>query len=61
MEDRLALFVALPLFVALTLGWIELGIVGWILLIGAGIVWAIAHIACGLLASVADLLAGRRD
>lgn len=61
MEDRFALFVAWPILFALMLGWIEIGPVGSVLLIGLGMVWAVAHIACGLLAAVADLLAGRRD
>lgn len=44
---------------AVALGWIEIGPVGWVLLIGAAMVVAVVHIAFGLLAAVADLLAGR--
>ena len=61
MEDRLALFVAWPLLVALAAGWIELGPLGSALLIGFGLLAAAAQIAFGLLAAVADLIAGRRD
>ena len=65
MEDYLALFVGAPIFVALcaatAFGWIEIGPLGWMVLIGCGLLAAAAHIAFGLLAAVADLLAGRRD
>lgn len=46
---------------ALALGWIELGLLGWILLIGAGVAAFAVQIMLGLLSSLADLLAGRRD
>ena len=61
MEDRFALFVAWPILFALMLGWIEIGPLGSVLLIGFGLLAAAAQIAFGLLAAVADLLAGRRD
>ena len=53
----------MPLFFACLFGWIEIeiGAVGSVLLIGAAMVVAVVHIAFGLLAAVADLLAGRRD
>ena len=64
MEDRLALFVAWPSLLAfwgaLEFGWIEIGPLGWVLLIGFGLLAAVAQIAFGLLAAVADLLAGRQ-
>ena len=55
--------VGVPLFLACLFGWIEIeiGAVGWVLLIWATMVVAVVHIAFGLLGAVADLLAGRRD
>lgn len=50
----------LLLALALALGWIELGLLGWILLIGAGVAAFAVQIMLGLLSSLADLLACRR-
>lgn len=44
---------------AVAFGWIEIGPVGWVLLIGAAMAIAVVRIAAGLLAAIADLLAGR--
>ena len=44
----------------MALGWIELGPAWWILA-AIGVAGGVAKIALGLLAALADLLAGRRD
>lgn len=51
----------LALSAALALGWIEIGLVGGILIIGFLLVGAAVQTAFGLLRAIADLLAGRRD
>ena len=51
----------LALSAALALGWIEIGLVGGILIIGFLLVGAAVQTAFGLLRAIADFLAGRRD
>lgn len=55
------LALALALSAALALGWIEIGLVGGILIIGFLLVGAAVQTAFGLLRAIADFLAGRRD
>lgn len=56
-----AAVLALALSAALALGWIEIGLVGGILIIGFLLVGAAVQTAFGLLRAIADFLAGRRD